>query len=53
PPPPAGPATLTTLRMLEGMTYVEVVLWIGARLAEGLAHAHERGVLHRDLKPAN
>ncbi len=35
------------------MTYVEVVLWIGARLAEGLAHAHERGVLHRDLKPAN
>jgi eukaryotic-like serine/threonine-protein kinase len=51
--PPAGTATLTTLRMLEGMTYVEAVLWIGARLAEGLAHAHERGVLHRDLKPAN
>ncbi len=51
--PPAGPATLTTLRMLEGMTYVEAVLWIGARLSEGLAHAHERGVLHRDLKPAN
>ena len=53
PSPPAGAATLTTLRMLEGMTYVEAVLWIGARLAEGLAHAHERGVLHRDLKPAN
>ena len=51
--PPAGAATLTTLRMLEGMTYVEAVLWIGGRLAEGLAHAHERGVLHRDLKPAN
>jgi len=51
--PADGPATLTTLRMLEGLTYVEAVLWIGGRLAEGLAHAHERGVLHRDLKPAN
>ena len=53
PPPADGPGTLTTLRMLEGMSYVEAVLWVGARLAEGLAHAHERGVLHRDLKPAN
>jgi serine/threonine protein kinase/Tfp pilus assembly protein PilF len=44
----AGP-----LQQLERMSYVEAVLWIGERLADGLAHAHERGIIHRDLKPAN
>lgn len=38
---------------IEGMTYVDSILWLAARLADGLAHAHERGILHRDLKPAN
>jgi serine/threonine protein kinase/Flp pilus assembly protein TadD len=41
------------LDRLERGTYVEAMLWIGSRLADGLAHAHERGILHRDLKPAN
>src|SRR5262249_45532420 len=41
------------LQELERGSYVDSILWIGERLADGLAHAHERGILHRDLKPAN
>jgi serine/threonine protein kinase/tetratricopeptide (TPR) repeat protein len=40
-------------RFLIGATYVQASAWIAARLAEGLEHAHERGLLHRDLKPSN
>jgi len=50
---PKGDNEVPTLRNLEGMTYVEAVLSVGAQLADGLSHAHERGILHLDLKPAN
>jgi serine/threonine protein kinase len=43
----------TPLALFRGESYVRAVAWIVARLAEGLEHAHQRGVLHRDIKPSN
>ncbi len=54
-PQGSSPAPLASdnLSMLGKLSYVEAVLWMGSRLADGLAHAHGRGILHRDIKPAN
>jgi eukaryotic-like serine/threonine-protein kinase len=51
--PGTGRAAIGALNRFEALSYVEAVVWLTARLAGGLAHAHERGIVHRDLKPAN
>ena len=51
-PRPEG-ETDTILKLLSGHCYCRAIAWLGARLAEGLSHAHDRGLLHRDIKPAN
>ena len=51
--PVVGSAAADGWAKLDGMSYIEAVLWLASQLADGLAHAHDRGVVHRDLKPAN
>jgi serine/threonine protein kinase/tetratricopeptide (TPR) repeat protein len=48
-----GPVADVTLDPVPLVGDVGAVLRVLARLADGLAHAHDRGILHLDLKPAN
>ncbi len=48
-----APTETPTLSLLMRLSYVQAAALLVARLAEGLHHAHQRGVLHRDIKPSN
>jgi serine/threonine protein kinase len=47
------PTALRDRELLEDCDRLEAVCLLTARLAEALAHAHERNILHLDIKPNN
>jgi len=64
PPDPAQSRPYIVMELLEGRTLAQLMndvkpfpiddaLQIGARIADALAHMHEKGVVHRDMKPQN
>lgn len=46
-------STQQSLGNLASKNWPDVVLTLAIKLAGGLAHSHQRGILHRDIKPAN
>ena len=42
-----------TERVARGTLTLDEIVRIGTQIADGLAAAHEHGVIHRDVKPAN
>ena len=63
-PDPAQSRPYIVMELLEGKTLAQVLndvkpfpvddaLQVAARIADALAHMHEKGVVHRDMKPQN
>lgn len=46
-------AQLSTLYSNQRASYYRSIAQIGIKVAEALAHAHDRGIIHRDIKPSN
>jgi tetratricopeptide (TPR) repeat protein len=53
PTPPALPGHSPARYFYARQSYVQAVCGVAAALADGLQHAHERGLVHLDVKPSN